>query len=233
MSKLLIGRVYKQRNKENRLPIAKDRNGDEIDAHGANRPYLIFYSDDKVYYLSAKSINYWNRELTEQDEGNLVLKKDLYGNDKEIAINCSTINVMDRELFESLFEKDNELNNYLTSPSIYNSVMEKLYKNLDDIQYFEVDSFDSNHTIWKTRDVGLLNKDICEEIIITYKDIRWKYRDLIYKDENKFYSLVENEYINLIKEKENIDHTSKINSTEHNENEDEINTLEDDEGLIL
>ncbi|WP_235750754.1 Mbov_0400 family ICE element protein, partial [Mycoplasmopsis agalactiae] len=168
MSKLLIGRVYKQRNKENRLPIAKNRNGDEIDAHGANRPFLIFYSDDKVYYLSAKSITDKNRELTAQDKGNLVLQNDLYGNDKEIAINCSVINVMDRNLFESLFEKDNELNNYLTSPSIYNSVMEKLYENLDDIQYFEVDSFVSDRTIWKTRDIGLLNKDTCEKIINTY-----------------------------------------------------------------
>nr|WP_268952528.1 hypothetical protein [Mycoplasmopsis agalactiae] len=35
------------------------------------------------------------------------------------------------------------------------------------------------------------------------------------------------------KEKENIAHTSQINSTEHNEKIEEINPLGDDEGLIL
>ncbi|PZV98723.1 Mbov_0400 family ICE element protein [Metamycoplasma auris] len=201
MSKLLIGKVYKQRNKENMLPIAKSKFGDDIIGHGINRPFLIFYSDEKVYYLSTKSITDKNRELTTQDEGNLVLNQDLYGNDKEIAIDCSVINVMDRRLFESLYEKDNELNNYLTSPSIYNSVMEKLYKNLDDIQYFEVDSFDSDNTIWKRKKETIKNKDICEQIITTYnEEIKWKYRDLIYKDEDKFYSLVEEEFEEIAKQ---------------------------------
>ena len=48
-------------------------------------------------------------------------------------------------------------------------------------------------------------------------------------------SILKEHFVNLAKrkEKENIAHTSQINSTEHNENENEINTLEDDEGLIL
>nr|WP_307910942.1 hypothetical protein [Mycoplasmopsis bovis] len=37
----LIGKVYKQRNKENKFPITKDRLGDDIFGHGINRPYLI------------------------------------------------------------------------------------------------------------------------------------------------------------------------------------------------
>nr|WP_307909986.1 hypothetical protein [Mycoplasmopsis bovis] len=115
MTNKLIGKVYKQRNKENKFPITKDRLGDDIFGHGINRPYLIFYSDDKVYYLSAKSVSDKNRKNTEDDKGNLILKTDLYGNDKEIAINCSVINVMDRKLFESLYVEDSEWNNVQTS----------------------------------------------------------------------------------------------------------------------
>ncbi|PZV98724.1 Mbov_0400 family ICE element protein [Metamycoplasma auris] len=138
MSKLLIGKVYKQRNKENSLPVTKDRKGNEIDAYGASRPYLIFYSNDKVYYLSTKSRTDKNRELTTQDEENVILKKNLYDNDKEIAINCLAINVMDMELFESLYEEDNELNNSPASAYTYDKVMKKLHENLKNIQYFEI-----------------------------------------------------------------------------------------------
>ncbi|PZV99897.1 Mbov_0400 family ICE element protein [Metamycoplasma auris] len=216
MSKLLVGKVYKQRKKENTFVIAKDKYGNDIIGHGINRPFLIFYSDDKVYYLSTKSISDKNRELTVQDKGNLVLKKDLYGNDKEIAINCSVINVMDRGLFESLYEEDNKLNNYLTSASTYDKVMEKLHDNLNNIQYFEVDSFDSDRTIWKLPSETIKNKDICEEIITTYnEEIKWKYRDLIYKDEDKFYSLVEEEFEEIAKQNK------------------KTNILGDDGGLVL
>ncbi|WP_075276611.1 Mbov_0400 family ICE element protein, partial [Mycoplasmopsis bovis] len=151
MTNKLIGKVYKQRNKENKFPIAKDRLGDDIFGHGINRPYLIFYSDDKVYYLSAKSVSDKNRKNTEDDKGNLILKTDLYGNDKEIAINCSVINVMDRKLFESLYIEDSEWNNVQTSAIIYDNVMQKLYENLNDIQYFEIDSFSDTQTNWKFR----------------------------------------------------------------------------------
>ncbi len=115
-NKINLAKVYKQIEiKENKFPIAKDRLGDDIFGHGINRPYLIFYSDDKVYYLSAKSVSDKNRKNTEDDKGNLILKTDLYGNDKEIAINCSVINVMDRKLFESLYVEDSEWNNVQTS----------------------------------------------------------------------------------------------------------------------
>ncbi|UUM25874.1 hypothetical protein NQV05_01890 [Mycoplasmopsis agalactiae] len=168
MTNTLIGKVYKQRNKENKLPIAKNKLGDDIFGHGINRPYLIFYSDDKVYYLSAKSVTDKNRKTTEDDKGNLILKTDLYGNDKEIAINCSVINVMDRKLFESLYVEDSEWNNVQTSAVIYDKVMHKLYENLGDIQYFEIDSFSDIQTNWKFRDEGLENKKVCEAIIKKY-----------------------------------------------------------------
>ncbi|MBT1422889.1 hypothetical protein FCN00_00770 [Mycoplasma bovis] len=210
MTNKLIGKVYKQRNKENKFPIAKDRLGDDIFGHGINRPYLIFYSDDKVYYLSAKSVSDKNRKNTEDDKGNLILKTDLYGNDKEIAINCSVINVMDRKLFESLYIEDSEWNNVQTSAIIYDNVMQKLYENLNDIQYFEIDSFSDTQTNWKFRDEGLKNKKVCEAIIKNYciyfskqlsdeitnnmndlffKELEYKYKNIVYesqKEERRF-----------------------------------------------
>ncbi len=210
MTNSLIGKVYKQRNKENKFPIAKDRLGDDIFGHGINRPYLIFYSDDKVYYLSAKSVTDKNRKTTDDDKGNLILKTDLYGNDKEIAINCSVINVMDRKLFESLYIEDSEWNNVQTSAIIYDNVMQKLYENLNDIQYFEIDSFSDTQTNWKFRDEALKNKKGCEAIIKNYciyfskqlsdeitnnmndlffKELEYKYKNIVYesqKEERRF-----------------------------------------------
>lgn len=152
MSRLLIGKVYKQRNKENKLPIAKSKFGDDIISHGVNRPYLIFYSDNKVYYLSAKSVSDKNRKATEDDKGNLILKTDLYGDDKEIAVDCSVINVMDRKLFESLYVEDSEWNNVQTSAAIYDKVMQKIYENINRIGYFEVAGFSETETLWKNND---------------------------------------------------------------------------------
>ncbi len=210
MTNTLIGKVYKQRNKENKLPIAKSKFGDDVMGHGVNRPYLIFYSDDKVYYLSAKSVNDKNRKTTDDDKGNLILKTDLYGNDKEIAIDCSVINVMDSKLFESLYVEDSEWNNVQTSADIYDKVMHKLYENLNDIQYFEIDSFSDTQTNWKFRDEALKNKKVCEAIIKNYciyfskqlsdeitnnmndlffKDLEYKYKNIVYesqKEERRF-----------------------------------------------
>ncbi|PZV99896.1 Mbov_0400 family ICE element protein [Metamycoplasma auris] len=215
MSRLLIGRVYKQRKEDSKLPIAKNRYGDDIIGHGINRPFLIFYSDDKVFYLSAKSITDKNINQTLNDRNNLILDVDFYGNNKKISIDCSVINVMDKELFEDNFKEDSELNDYLTSPQTYNTVMGKLFSNLRNISYYEIDCFGINKTYWKPQSEAIKNKDICEEIIITYKDIRWKYRDLIYKDENKFYLLIEEEFENIAKQNKN------------------TNKLGDDEGLVL
>ncbi len=210
MTNTLIGKVYKQRNKENKLPIAKSKFGDDVMGHGVNRPYLIFYSDDKVYYLSAKSVNDKNRKTTDDDKGNLILKTDLYGNDKEIAIDCSVINVMDSKLFESLYVEDSEWNNVQTSADIYDKVMHKLYENLNDIQYFEIDSFSDTQTNWKFRDEALKNKKVCEAIIKNYciyfskqlsdeitnnmndlffKELEYKYKNIVYesqKEERRF-----------------------------------------------
>ncbi len=206
MTNTLIGKVYKQRNKENKLPIAKNKLGDDIFGHGINRPYLIFYSDDKVYYLSAKSVTDKNRKNTEDDKGNLILKTDLYGNDKEIAINCSVINVMDRKLFESLYIEDSEWNNVQTSAIIYDNVMQKLYENINRIGYFEVAGFSETETLWKINDEALKNKKVCEAIIKNYceyyrkllsdeitnnmndlffKELEYKYKNIVYESQKE------------------------------------------------
>ncbi len=206
MTNTLIGKVYKQRNKENKLPIAKSKFGDDVMGHGINRPYLIFYSDDKVYYLSAKSVNDKNRKTTDDDKGNLILKTDLYGDDKEIAINCSVINVMDRKLFESLYIEDSEWNNVQTSAVIYDKVMNALYANLDSIKFFEVDSITDNAIRWKNMEESLKNKKVCEAIIKNYciyfskqlsdeitnnmndlffKELEYKYKNIVYESQKE------------------------------------------------
>ncbi|MCE6057149.1 hypothetical protein MBOVJF4428_00239 [Mycoplasmopsis agalactiae] len=202
MSRLLIGKVYKQRNKENKLPIAKSKFGDDIISHGVNRPYLIFYSDNKVYYLSAKSVSDKNRKATEDDKGNLILKTDLYGDDKEIAVDCSVINVMDRKLFESLYVEDSEWNNVQTSAAIYDKVMQKVYENINRIGYFEVAGFSETETLWKNNDEALKNKKVYEAIIKKYCEYYSKQlSDEITNNMNDlFFNSLERKYKNIIYE---------------------------------
>ncbi|WP_331838277.1 Mbov_0400 family ICE element protein [Mycoplasmopsis agalactiae] len=202
MSRLLIGKVYKQRNKENKLPIAKSKFGDDIISHGVNRPYLIFYSDNKVYYLSAKSVSDKNRKATEDDKGNLILKTDLYGDDKEIAVDCFVINVMDRKLFESLYVEDSEWNNVQTSAAIYDKVMQKVYENINRIGYFEVAGFSETETLWKNNDEALKNKKVYEAIIKKYCEYYSKQlSDEITNNMNDlFFNSLERKYKNIIYE---------------------------------
>nr|WP_307918833.1 hypothetical protein [Mycoplasmopsis bovis] len=88
--------------------------------------------------------------------------------------------------------------------------MHKLYENLNDIQYFEIDSFSDTQTNWKFRDEGAKNKKVCEAIIKNYciyfskqlsdqiinnmkdlffKDLEYKYKNIVYesqKEERRF-----------------------------------------------
>ncbi|ENY54040.1 Hypothetical protein MALK_0930 [Metamycoplasma alkalescens 14918] len=212
-NEMMIGIVYKQRNKGNKLPIAKDKYGNLIEGHGTNRPYVIFYSDKKVYYLSLKSVTNQNRIQTSNDKSNFVSKIDTYDQEKEIAINCSVINVMDRDLFESLYVEDKK-NNFQTSPQIYDEVMNILYKNINYIKYFEVDHFDfkNNNTIWKTDEQAIKNQKICVPIIKAYANIDRKIIDKLKQDPKKFYQYVEDVY------KKVVDNDKKIN-----DNDEEVN----------
>ncbi|WFQ93860.1 integrative conjugal element protein [Mycoplasma feriruminatoris] len=151
MSDIQIAKVYEKRYKEFSFPIAKDKNGNLIDNHGHNRPYVIFFSHNKVFYLSAKTILNNNRKSTSADKTNVIFKKDLYGKDREIAVNCSVINIMDRELFESLYIKDNILNNFQTDIEHYNIIMKKLFDVFDEIKYFEVDYIENGKVSWKKK----------------------------------------------------------------------------------
>ncbi|WP_434329629.1 hypothetical protein V2P39_00875 [Mycoplasma capricolum subsp. capricolum] len=203
MSNIQIGKVYKKRYKEFSFPIAKDRKGSLIDQHGYNRPYIIFFSDEKVFYLSAKTITSLNRKATINDKTNIIFKKDLYGKDREIAVNCSVINVMDRELFESLYIKDSSFNNFQTDIEHYNKIMKKLFNVFDEIKYFEVDHINekTNQPIWKLDNEAIKNKKECEMVIKGYhyliRDNKISPEIILDKPEHFFE--VTKEYFNILK----------------------------------
>ncbi|WP_144054527.1 Mbov_0400 family ICE element protein [Mycoplasma putrefaciens] len=194
-----IGKVYKERLKNLNFPIAKNRNDTLVDDHGINRPYIVFFSDEKVYYLSAKSISKKNKKATLKDKFNIVFKKDLYGEEREIAINCSVINVMDRKLFESLYVKDDDKNNFQTDTRHYDRIMAKLYEVFDEITYAEVSHIknDTNELIWKSTLESRLNKLDCLMIIKGYNyllfDSNMPRADLL-NDSEKFYSIIKQFY---------------------------------------
>ncbi|CEA11602.1 hypothetical protein FOY74_01020 [Mycoplasma capricolum subsp. capripneumoniae] len=120
--------------------------------------------------MSAKTILDSNRKTTTGNKTNVIFKKDLYGNDREIAVNCSVINVMDRELFDSLYIKDSSFNNFQTDIEHYNKIMKKLFDVFNEIKYFEVDHIDekTNQPIWKSDNEAIKNKKECEMVIKEY-----------------------------------------------------------------
>ncbi|WP_416371628.1 Mbov_0400 family ICE element protein [Mycoplasma capricolum] len=183
--------------------MAKNKNGSLIERHGNNRPYIIFFSDEKVFYLSAKTILDSNRKTTTGDKTNVIFKKDLYGNDREIAVNCSVINVMDRELFDSLYIKDSSFNNFQTDIEHYNKIMKKLFDVFNEIKYFEVDHIDekTNQPIWKSDNEAIKNKKECEMVIKGYhyliRDNKISPEIILDKPEHFFE--VTKEYFNILK----------------------------------
>ncbi|QVK06992.1 Mbov_0400 family ICE element protein [Mycoplasma mycoides] len=193
------GKIYKNRNQEYDFFIAKDKDDELIKGHGINRPFIIFYSDDKVYYLSAKSISKKNRKKTLADKFNVVFKTDLYGEDKEVAINCSVINIMDRKLFESLYVKDDDMNNFQTTPWHYDKIMGTLYRYFDEITYAEASHIDNDtqQLVWKSTLESKLNKLDCLKVIKGYNYLLFESdisrKELLDKPD-KFFSLVTSFY---------------------------------------
>ncbi|UZK63876.1 integrative conjugal element protein [Mycoplasma mycoides subsp. capri] len=159
MNGMMIGTLFRFRNLDNTLPIARDSLHIDIttDSNKLHRPYVVFYSDDKVYYLSVKTLKKENEASVyrNQDTNVILLNKTVYNQPikgKAIGnvIDCSVINVMDRELFEQLFEKDSFKNNYQLAPWIYDEVMNKLYENKDNLIVHQLKAFDfeNNKTLW-------------------------------------------------------------------------------------
>ncbi|UWD34757.1 hypothetical protein NX779_02995 [Mycoplasma cottewii] len=172
--KLIIGKIYKQRYKNNKIPIARNKDGSIIMGNGIHRPFIVFFSDDKVYYLATKTVKVKNKRKTSTDPQNLTLETDLYGkDDRTISVNCSVINVMERKLFESLYILDDERNDFQTDPDTYNKIMKHLFKHKDDLSISEFDYFDfeNKEPIFKTDEIANRNRQEVEMIIVGYNHL--------------------------------------------------------------
>ncbi|QVK07260.1 integrative conjugal element protein [Mycoplasma mycoides subsp. capri] len=160
MNYIMIGKVFRFRNLDNTLPIARSKYFEPIDTSGSklHRPCVVFYSDDKVYFLTVKTLKKENEASVykNQDKNIILLNKTIY-NEPTIkdgvvgnVIDCSTVNIIDRKLFEQLFEKDSFKNNYQLAPWIYDKLMNKLYENRNNLIVHQLKNFDfeNNKSIW-------------------------------------------------------------------------------------
>ncbi|CBW53953.1 Conserved hypothetical protein (part of ICE) [Mycoplasma mycoides subsp. capri LC str. 95010] len=159
MNVIMLGKVFRFRNLDNTLPIARDRYFEPIDTSGSklHRPYVVFYSDDKVYYLTVKTLKKGNEAsiYRNQDKNLILLNKNVYnewvkGKALGNVIDCSVVNIMDKKLFEQLYQEDEYYNNYQLAPWIYDEVMNKLYENKNKLifHYAQLD-FKENKIIWQ------------------------------------------------------------------------------------
>lgn len=195
----MIGKIFKVRTKNNSLPIAKNKYHKiiSISDQKLNRPYVVLFSNEKVYFLSIKTVKKENIKSTYIDKENVLIPTGIYDDNHFGAINTSTINVMDRKMFESLYEIDNKWNDYQLSIETYNRVMERLYINKDNLIYQEVDHFDLDNlkTIWKSNEEAIENGKYCKQLIITYHHLEWDEDIVKFKDNPRFYyQNLEDEY---------------------------------------
>ncbi|WFQ94305.1 Mbov_0400 family ICE element protein [Mycoplasma feriruminatoris] len=177
MNSVMFGIVFKFRNLDNTLPIARDRFSRPIETsnYKLHRPYVVFYSDDKVYYLSVKTLKKENEAsiYRNQDKNLILLNKTIYnepvkGKALGNVIDCSVVNIMDRKLFEQLYQEDEYYNNYQLAPWIYDEVMNKLYENKNKLVFNGVVSFNNNRTEW------MLDKTKTEQGRLEYE--KWRTR---------------------------------------------------------
>lgn len=195
----MIGKIFKVRTKNNSLPIAKNKYHKiiSISDQKLNRPYVVLFSNEKVYFLSIKTVKKENIKSTYIDKENVLIPTGIYDDNHFGAINTSTINVMDRKIFESLYEIDNKWNDYQLSIETYNRVMERLYINRDNLIYQEVDHFDLDNlkTIWKSNEEAIENGKYCKQLIITYHHLEWDEDIVKFRDNPRFYyQNLEDEY---------------------------------------
>ena len=187
----MIGKIFKTRTKKYPLPIAKDKQNNiiSISNQKLNRPYVVLFSNEKVYFLSIKTVKKENIKSTYIDKENVLIPTGIYDDDHFGAINTSTINVMDRKMFESLYEVDNKWNDYQLSIETYNRVMERLYINRDNLIYHEIGHFDldNSKTIWKSNEEAIENKKYCKQLIITYHHLEWDEDIVKFRDNPQFY----------------------------------------------
>ncbi|EXU60358.1 Mbov_0400 family ICE element protein [Mycoplasma mycoides] len=159
MNSGMYGKVFRFRNLDNTLPIARDSLFKNIptDNSKLHRPYVVFYSDDKVYFLNVKTLKEKNKNNVDKyiDTNVILLNKTIYnqpikGEALGNVIDCSVVNIMNRKLFEQLYQEDEYYNNYQLAPWIYDQVMNKLYENKDNLIVHQLKAFDfeNNKTLW-------------------------------------------------------------------------------------
>lgn len=195
----MIGRIFKIRVKNNSLPIAKNKYHKiiSISDQKLNRPYVILFSNEKVYFLSVKTVEKDNLNKTYTYKENVLVPNGIYNDDHFGAIDTSTINIMDRKMFESLYEVDNKWNNYELSVETYNRVMERLYINRDNLIYHEVNNINiiEDKITWKSNIEALKNKVYCNQLIITYHHLEWNEDMVKFRDNPQlYYQILEDEY---------------------------------------
>lgn len=195
----MIGKIFKVRTKNNSLPIAKNKYHKiiSISDQKLNRPYVVLFSNEKVYFLSIKTAKKENIKSTYIDKENVLIPTGIYNDNHFGAINTSAINVMDRKMFELLYEIDDRWNDYQLSIETYNRVMERLYINRDNLIYHEVDHFDldNSKTIWKGNEEAIENGKYCKQLIITYHHLEWDEDIVKFRDNPQFYyQNLENKY---------------------------------------
>ena len=187
----MVGRIFKIRVKNNSLPIAKNkyRKIISISNQKLNRPYVILFSNEKVYFLSVKTVEKDNLNKTYTYKENVLVPNGIYNDDHFGAIDTSTINVMDRKMFESLYEVDNKWNNYQLSIETYNRVMERLYINRDNLIYHEVNNINiiEDKITWTSNEDAIKNKTYCRQLIITYHHLEWNEDMVKFRDNPQFY----------------------------------------------
>ena len=100
----MIGKIFKVRTKNNSLPIAKNKYHKiiSISDQKLNRPYVVLFSNEKVYFLSIKTVKKENIKSTYIDKENVLIPTGIYDDNHFGAINTSTINVMDKKYFWKL-----------------------------------------------------------------------------------------------------------------------------------
>lgn len=72
----MIGKIFKVRTKNNSLPIAKNKYHKiiSISDQKLNRPYVVLFSNEKVYFLSIKTVKKENIKSTYINKKSIIVK---------------------------------------------------------------------------------------------------------------------------------------------------------------
>ncbi|AWX69423.1 Mbov_0400 family ICE element protein [[Mycoplasma] anseris] len=153
---MINGTIWKQRNiNKSYATIGRNKSHEifKTNIFKINRPYIIFVSNDKVYYLAAKSVKEGNYKETKKDKTNILVPQGIYGDGHFSAINTRAINVMEKELFFSLFEIDKTNNGILLNQGVYNAIMKQVLENIKnkDFNIFEIESISYSKATWYSK----------------------------------------------------------------------------------